>query len=203
MDFNYFDIAILVIILITALIGFMRGLVWMGIFLATWAAAILLAIKYKDSLATALPIKLSSEIAQTGLAALLIFLGVLIAGAIINYLFSRAVNAIGLGTFDRILGTGLGIVLGALAITLIIMLGSMTELPNQEHWKNSRFIPKFQEGANWIKTLVPEDLNEYINETVIGTDEAPAGTAVIMPSNPESDAMDSGNESETPSTTNN
>ena len=79
MDFNYFDIAIVVIILITALIGFMRGIVWMGIFLATWAAAILLAIKYKDALAQELPIKLSSEIAQTGLAALLIFLGVLIA----------------------------------------------------------------------------------------------------------------------------
>ena len=52
MDFNYFDIAIVVIILITALIGFMRGIVWMGIFLATWAAAILLAIKYKDPTST-------------------------------------------------------------------------------------------------------------------------------------------------------
>ena len=70
MDFNYFDIAIVVIILITALIGFMRGLVWMGIFLATWTAAILLAIKFKDDIAQALPIKLSSEVAQTGLAAL-------------------------------------------------------------------------------------------------------------------------------------
>ena len=54
MDFNYFDIAIIVIILITALIGFMRGLVWMGIFLATWTAAILLAIRFKDNIAQAL-----------------------------------------------------------------------------------------------------------------------------------------------------
>ena len=66
MDFNYFDIAIVVIILITALIGFMRGLVWMGIFLATWTAAILLAIKYKDVLAQALPIKLGSKSPKLG-----------------------------------------------------------------------------------------------------------------------------------------
>ncbi len=166
MDFNYFDIAIVVIILITALIGFMRGIVWMGIFLATWAAAILLAIKYKDALAQELPIKLSSEIAQTGLAALLIFLGVLIAGAIVNFLFSKAVAAVGLGAFDRILGTGLGIVLGALAITLLTMLLGLTELPNQKAWSQSLLIPKFQEASAWLQTLIPDNLNQYINDNV-------------------------------------
>ncbi|MEH6456266.1 MAG: CvpA family protein [Cocleimonas sp.] len=169
MDFNYFDIAIVVIILITALIGFMRGLVWMGIFLATWTAAILLAIKFKDDIAQALPIKLGSEVAQTGLAALLIFLGVLIAGAIVNFLLHKLVNAIGLGAFDRILGTGLGIALGALAITLLTMLLSLTELPNQDMWQKSKFIPKFQEAATWLQTLIPENLNDIVNEKLEGT----------------------------------
>lgn len=169
MDFNYFDIAIVVIILITALIGFMRGLVWMGIFLATWTAAILLAIRFKDDIAQALPIKLSSEVAQTGLAALLIFLGVLIAGAIINFLLHKLVNAIGLGTFDRILGTGLGILLGALAITLLTMLLSLTELPGQEMWQKSKFIPKFKESATWLQTLVPENFNDMINSKLEGS----------------------------------
>ena len=169
MDFNYFDIAIVVIILITALIGFMRGLVWMGIFLATWTAAILLAIRFKDDIAQALPIKLSSEVAQTGLSALLIFLGVLIAGAMINFILHKIINAIGLGTFDRILGTGLGIALGALAITLLTMLLSLTELPNQEAWLKSKFIPKFQEAATWLQTLIPDDLNDMVNEKLEGT----------------------------------
>jgi len=169
MDFNYFDIAIVVIILITALIGFMRGLVWMGIFLATWTAAILLAIRFKDDIAQALPIKLSSEVAQTGLSALLIFLGVLIAGAMINFILHKIINAIGLGTFDRILGTGLGIALGALAITLLTMLLSLTELPNQEAWLKSKFIPKFQEAATWLQTLIPADLNDMVNEKLEGT----------------------------------
>lgn len=163
MDVNYIDIAIVVIMLITALIGFMRGFVWMAIFLATWSAAILLAIKFKDQLASALPIKLGSEVAQIGLAALLIFIGVLIAGAIINYLFSKAVSAIGLGTFDRILGTGLGVALGALAITLVVMLVSLTEFPNQATWQQSKFVPKFQEAAAWIQTLIPDDFNNLIN----------------------------------------
>jgi len=166
MDFNYIDITIAVIILITALIGFMRGLVWMAIFLTTWAAAILLAIKYKDSLATELPIKLGNDLMQTGLAALLIFLGVLMVGAFINYLMNRIITAIGLGTFDRVLGAGLGVLLGGLAVTLLIMLMSITELPEQDLWKKSKFIPRFQEAAEYIRTLVPEDVNKLIDESL-------------------------------------
>ena len=183
MDFNYIDIAIAVIILITALIGFMRGFVWMAIFLATWSAAILLAIKFKDQLATALPVKLGSEVAQIGLAALLIFIGVLIIGAIINYLFSKAISAVGLGTFDRILGTGLGIALGALAITLVTMLLSLTEFPNQPSWQQSKLVPKFQEAAEWLKTLIPEDMNKLIN------DNMNSSTSSITPGEPQSEPL--------------
>ena len=166
MDVNIFDIGIVIIILITALIGFMRGIVWMTIFIATWIAAIYFAIKYKDQLATALPIKLGSEVAQTGLAALLIFLGILIVGAILNAIFHKIINSVGLGSFDRILGTGLGIILGALATTMLTMLLGLTELPDQKAWGESKFIPKFQEAAVWLKTKVPEDLNKYIDDTL-------------------------------------
>jgi membrane protein required for colicin V production len=184
MDVNIFDIAIVVIILITALIGFMRGFVWMTVFIATWAAAILLAMKYKDQLAAALPIKLGSDFAQTGLAALLIFIGILIAGAIINAILHKLINTIGLGVFDRILGTGLGIVLGAFAITLLTMLLGLTELPDQDAWNKSKFIPKFKEAATWIKENIPEDLNKYIDDA-LGSKNIPATSdAIITPTSP-------------------
>lgn len=173
MDFNYIDIAIAVVILITALIGFMRGLVWMAIFLTTWTAAILLAVKYKDALAPELPIKLGSDLMQTGFAALLIFLGVLLIGAIINYLLNKMITAIGLGSFDRILGAGLGILLGGLAVTMVIMLISVTEVPQQDAWKGSKFIPKFQEISEYVRTLVPDDMNKIIDENFIESKSEP------------------------------
>ena len=182
MDVNIFDIGIVVIILITALIGFMRGIVWMTVFIATWVAAIFFAIKYKDQLATALPIKLGSEVAQTGLAALLIFLGILIVGAILNAIFHKILNAVGLGTFDRFLGTGLGIVLGALTITLLTMLLGLTELPDQKAWGESKFIPKFQKAATWLKAKIPENLNEYIDNT-LGNSKTDINT--ISPTEPQ------------------
>jgi len=188
MDINYIDVTIVIIVLITALIGFMRGFVWMAIFLATWTAAILLAYTYKEQLAPILPFKLENETLQLGLSFLIIFIGTLIAGAIINYLFSKAVSAIGLGTFDRILGMGLGILLGALGVTLITMLLSFTELPKQDMWAKSKLIPKFKEAAEWIKTLVPESMNEYIDKNIpTGSTtnklmDDTAGTAILTPS---------------------
>ena len=189
MEFNYIDITIIVIILITALIGFMRGFVWMAIFLATWTAAILLAYTYKEQVASMLPVKLDSEAMQIGLAFLLIFIATLIAGAIINYLFSKAVSAIGLGTFDRILGMGLGIVLGALGVTLVTMLLSFTELPSQDAWSKSKLIPKFKEAEEWIKTIVPESVNEIIDSniptsssTISKSLSTATGSATITPS---------------------
>ena len=174
MDVNYIDITIVVIILITALIGFMRGLVWMTTFIATWIVAGFLAFTYKDQLAAALPIKLGSDFAQTALAALLIFLGVLIVGAIINAILHKLIKSIGLGTFDRILGIGLGALLGALAISLLTMLLGLTELPKQEAWAKSKFVPKFQEAAAWIKSQVPEDINKYIDDSFGNTTPPPA-----------------------------
>ncbi len=177
MDANYIDITIVVIILITALIGFMRGLIWMAIFIATWIVAGFLAFTYKDQLASALPIKLGSDFAQTALAALLIFLGVLIVGAIINAIFHKLIKSVGFGTFDRILGIGLGALLGALAISLLTMLLGLTELPKQEAWAKSKFIPKFQEAAAWIKSKVPEDINKYIDDSLGNTTPPSAETS--------------------------
>jgi uncharacterized membrane protein required for colicin V production len=48
------------------------------------------------------------------------------------------------------------------------MLLSLTELPNQEMWQKSKFIPKFQESATWLQTLIPADLNDIVNEKLEG-----------------------------------
>lgn len=176
MDANYIDITIVVIILITALIGFMRGLVWMATFIATWIVAGLLAFTYKDQLASALPIKLDSDFAQMALSFGLIFLGVLIIGAIVNAIFHKLIKSTGFGTFDRILGIGLGALLGAVAISLLLILieGVFKDLPKQDAWTKSKFIPKFQEAAEWIKSNTPEKISKYIDDSLGNTTPPPA-----------------------------
>jgi membrane protein required for colicin V production len=162
MDFNYLDIGIVVFILLTALVGMVQGFVWMTIFLVTWVAAIFLSATYSSELAQAFPFDLSSQLIQTGLAALLIFIGVLLVGALINFLFGKAISAIGIGAVDRIFGAGLGVALGALILSLLTILAGMTPLPDQPLWKTSTLVPKLEDAATWVKSFVPPEFDEYL-----------------------------------------
>ena len=190
MDANYIDITIVVIILITALIGFMRGLVWMATFIATWIVAGLLAFTYKDQLASALPIKLDSDFAQMALSFGLIFLGILIIGSIVSAIFHKLIKSTGFGTFDRILGIGLGALLGAVAISLLLILieGVFKELPKQDAWTKSKFIPKFQEAAEWIKSITPENISKYFDDSLGDTTPPPAVPSSILSPTPTGDS---------------
>ncbi len=172
MDLNYLDIGILVILLLTALVGMIQGFVWMTIFLVTWIAAIFLTATYSPDLAKMLPFDLSNEVIQTIIAALLIFLGVLLAGALINFLFGKAIKAIGIGAIDRIFGTGLGIALGILILSLLTMLATMTPIPDEDYWKTSSLIPKLEESADWVKSLVPAEMIDKISQQIPSNSKA-------------------------------
>ncbi|MEZ5478801.1 MAG: CvpA family protein [Thiolinea sp.] len=91
------DIGIAAIILVSLIVGLMRGVVREVISLATWVAALGFALLYLKPLAQQLPFALQSEVARLGMAFAILFFGVLIIGAIINYLLSAAVASIGLG----------------------------------------------------------------------------------------------------------
>ena len=164
MDFNYLDIGIIIIILLTALVGIVQGFVWMTIFLVTWISAIFLSISYSGELAKTLPFDLSNELIQKSVAGLLIFIAVLLAGALINFLFGKAIHAIGIGAIDRIFGAGLGIALGALILSLLTILAAMTPLPDKPLWKSSTLVPKLEESATWVRSFVPPEFDEYLKQ---------------------------------------
>jgi membrane protein required for colicin V production len=158
MDFNYLDIGIIVIILLTALIGMVQGFVWMAIFLTTWVTAIFLCYTYIEALAKALPFVLGVEFVQQLIAGLLIFLGVLLAGAFISFLFRKAIEAIGIRVIDRILGAALGVALGVLILSLLTILAEIFSTPDLEVRQASMLTPKLEEVATWIRSMGLEEL---------------------------------------------
>jgi membrane protein required for colicin V production len=171
MELNFIDIGIVVFIVITALVGLARGFVWMALFLVTWIAAALLAFLYHDELMVALPFKLSSNVFQMIVAALIIFLGILFVGTLINYLFSKAVHAIGLGSVDRLLGAILGLALSGFIIAMATMFISLTKYTEEPMWQSSILVPKFASAANWIQANAPDQMTALLKEA--GIDNTP------------------------------
>lgn len=160
-----FDLGISVIVLLSLIIGFIRGFARELISLATWFAAFAFAILYLKPLANQLPFTLQSDIASMGVAFAIIFFGVLILGAIINYLLSSAVSSIGLGGVDRLLGAIFGALRGCLIVVLMVILLGVTALPAKTWWIESRFIPYFELGAEWVKSNIPQDFSGYLDKS--------------------------------------
>ncbi len=156
------DLGILVLVVLSLIVGFIRGFVREAISLMTWVAAIGFALLYFKALAVELPFAVYNEIARLGIAFALIFFSVLVIGAVINFLLSTAISSIGLGGFDRFLGAVFGALRGGLVVVLLIILMGVTSYPGQSWWIESRLVPYFEPGANWLKERVPEDFSRYL-----------------------------------------
>ena len=120
---NWLDWILLVVIAGSIIASFRTGFSRELIGLISMIVALFCSLWFYGSAgAFLLPYVSSKEIAHL-CGFLIVFLGVLIAGAIIGVLFSRLVKAAGLGLFDRILGAGFGAVRGLLfAVALILAI---------------------------------------------------------------------------------
>lgn len=158
------DVGIIILIVLSAIIGLIRGFVKEALSLATWVAAFAFALIYVKPLAEALPFAVQSEVARMGIAFAIIFFSVLVIGAIINHLLSSAVSSIGLGGVDHVLGGAFGVLRGGLIITLLVILMGLTALPAQSWWKESQLIPWFEDSAEWLRSVIPPDFAAYLEK---------------------------------------
>lgn len=161
MTADILDLSIIVLIVLSAIIGLVRGFVREALSLATWLAALAFAFLYYKELAVHVPFAVQDKIGQVVIAFVVIFLGVLIVGSIINHLLSAAVSSVGLGGVDYLLGGAFGILRGGLIVTLLVLLfGVAGNFSKEAWWQDSRLIPWFAETAAVLKEMIPNKLPE-------------------------------------------
>ena len=115
---GWFDIAILLVILLSGLISLVRGFVKESISLATWLAAGFIALSYHQILSEILLPYQESPTFSLAAAFAALFVATLIVGAIINFMVSQLVSKTGLSGTDKTLGVVFGIARGVLIIAL-------------------------------------------------------------------------------------
>lgn len=64
---------------------------------------------------------------------------------------------------SHLFGMAVGLVRGAVIVTLVILVAGLTPLPKDAWWQESCFIPAFQTSAAWFKDHVPSGLAGYIH----------------------------------------
>lgn len=173
MQWYWVDLAIIAIIALSVITGLIRGFVKELIALCVWVLAIWLAFHYTEAIDPWLQAYIQDKAARKIAGFVLILLATLIAGAIINAVFSFILKRSGLSGTDRILGMGFGFVRGVFIVSLIMLVIQMTSVPHEEYAKNSRLYARFDPLVNWIYGQLPEfikkvqvlDKNNAIAET--------------------------------------
>ena len=175
MEFSWIDIGIAFILVVSIAVAMFRGFVKEAVSLASWIAAIWLAVTFSHQVALFLPASIdeaSLSISQSeievsklriGIAFVLIVIGTLIAGSLLNYILSQLTKNRALKGIDRILGIFFGIFRGTAIVVLLILAASYTNFPLSDTWKASKVLPPFELVAKKAIELMPPDFSKYFS----------------------------------------
>jgi membrane protein required for colicin V production len=157
------DYAILTIVGISVVISLLRGFVREAISLAALLAGIWMAVGYAEYFSKLMSDYISLPSARIAIAAALLFIIALLAGALINYLAGQLVRKSGLSGTDRMIGVLFGVARGVVIVALLVLMAGLTPLPRDPWWHESVFIGHIQPMAEWIKGVLPEGIGSHIS----------------------------------------
>lgn len=160
---NWVDLVIIGVILVSALVSLARGFVREALSLAAWVAAFWVAIRYAATWEGVFAEQVATPSLRLGLAFFVLFLAVLIAGAILNFLVGQLVDRTGLSGTDRVLGMVFGAGRGIAVVALLVLFAGLTPLPKDAWWRESQLLPHFQVLALWLRDFLPADIASSLN----------------------------------------
>ncbi len=134
------DIAIATMVLLSAAIGLVRGLVKEVLSLVSWGAAFVLAIYFSPYVAEQLPAGWGSSSVRLIIGFALLFIATLILAAILQWLVSQLISSTGLSGTDRFLGFLFGSARGLL-ICVVLLMG-LREIASERSWWQASVLQK-------------------------------------------------------------
>ena len=160
MPFEIADIVIVIVLIISGLLAYFRGLVREVLSLATWIGAALAAgysFPYvQPHVREVISVKVVADIA-TGVV---LFVAALIVLTLLNHVISGRVKESALGALDRGLGFLFGIARGALLISVAYIAATWFWTPDElsPYLAEARSMPYVKQGADLLLKIVPKDM---------------------------------------------
>lgn len=158
MHLTTLDLVLLGVIGISTLISFMRGFLKELISLLTWVVAFVVGMFYAANLAPFLPASIDIPSLRLASAFVTLFISTLLIGGILNAVVALLVQKTGLSGTDRSIGVIFGLLRGVFLVSALILLGSLTPMPQDPWWKQSLVIQHLTPIAQWMRDLLPNDL---------------------------------------------
>ena len=151
-----FDFMVIGVVGLSAVLAFLRGFVRVFVSLAAWIIGVVAALRYSELVGGMLPDFGETPATRYVAAFALILVGVLIVGALLGFLLSRLVQAVGLGFLDRTLGALFGIARGLIIAVILVLFAGMTTAPRMDWWQNALTSPPLTAAALTLRPWLPK-----------------------------------------------
>jgi len=158
--FDYFALAV---IALSLLIGVARGMVSEILALLAWVAAFLAARQWAQLVGEWLLAELSDPLWRPLAGFVIVFVAVLVGFALLRWLTSLLLKAVGLRPLDRLLGAVFGLLRGMALLLVLVMLAGLTPLPQQTWWRQALFAPPLETAVVAAKPWLPAELAKRIH----------------------------------------
>jgi membrane protein required for colicin V production len=152
---SWFDFAVIAVVGFSILLGAWRGLVREMFSLVGWVVAFVLALLFSGDLAGLLPKTFANQSVRTALAAIFIFVVVLLTAGLSGMLLAKAFRAAGLGVTDRALGGIFGLARGSLIMLAVVLAAGFTTLPKEPFWREAALTGPLETAVVAMKPYLP------------------------------------------------
>ena len=150
------DVFILLVLMISIVIGLMRGFIRESVSLVFWIAGIWAAWTLGPLVEPHLGGLLAGPQVRPWIGRLVVLVGVLILGALVGMLLSFLMRSVGLGLVDRALGVLFGLVRGMVLVGLLVICGELLHLNREPWWGQAKLIPYGETLGDWLRGMVGE-----------------------------------------------
>lgn len=157
LGFNWADWTIVAIVGISGLMSLARGFVREALSLLVWVVAFVVAFYFSEQASVLLVEEIPSPSLRYLAAFALLFVSVLLLGAVVNFMIVQLVKATGLSGTDRLLGMLFGVSRGVLiALAILVFAPKLLPLDQENWWKQSLLIPKVLVLEDWSRKTAAE-----------------------------------------------
>ena len=156
------DYILLAALLVSIGIGFFRGFFREALSLLNWGLALWVAWRFSGAVDPLLA-SVSSPVLKLWLGRVLLFVAVLLAGALLSRLVVMLVHKSGLSGTDRALGMVFGAARGVLVIGILVIVFQMLEMDREPWWEDSIIVPRTAELTESLRGYLDAGLEQLGN----------------------------------------
>lgn len=159
---QWVDLAMLGVLLLSVIVGLVRGFVFEVLSLAGWLVAYLVARWFAADVAVHIPVGKPGSATNHAVSFALLFIAALILWAIASRLLRFLIHATPLSLPDRALGAGFGLLRGLVLLMAAATVITFTPLAKAPAWQASRGAQWLHAALDGLRPLLPSQLSNHL-----------------------------------------